>query len=169
MLLDTECRKYVTINTHHGLYQYNRLPFGVASAPAVFQQLMEIVVQGAKGVVCYLDDILVTGAASTEPRRSVTQAETMGKKAKCYLLQPSVEYLGFKVDADGLHTTTSKVEAILNSPQPTDVRQLRSFLGLVHYYGRFVPDLTTITHPLNELLRKNKTWDWSDDCTKAFS
>ena len=176
VLLDPECRKYVTINTHRGLYQYNRLPFGVASAPAVFQQLMEIVFQGAKGVVCYLDDVLVTGASEQEHIQNLEEVlrrlKQWGfrlKKAKCYLLQPSVEYLGFKVDADGLHTTTSKVEAILNSPQPTDVRQLRSFLGLVHYYGRFVPDLATITHPLNELLRKNKKWDWSDDCTKAFS
>ena len=91
------------------------------------------------------------------------------KVLKYYLLQPSVEYLGFKVDADGLHTTTAKVEAILNSPQPTDVRQLRSFLRLINYYGHFVSNLATITHPLNELLRKNKKWDWSDDCTKAFS
>ena len=109
VLLDPECRKYVTINTHRGLYQYNRLPFGVASAPAVFQQLMEIVFQGAKGVVCYLDDILVTGASEQEHLQNLEEVlrrlKQWGfrlKKAKCYLLQPSVEYLGFKVDADGL-------------------------------------------------------------------
>ena len=71
-------------------------------------------------------------------------------------LQPSVEYLGFRVDAERLHMTTSKVEAVLNLPQPTDVQQLQSFLGLVHYYGYFIPDLATITHSLNELLQKNK-------------
>ena len=91
------------------------------------------------------------------------------KKSKCHLLQSSVEYLGFKVDADGLHKTAAKVEAILNTPQPIDAQQLRSFLGLVHYYRRFVPDLATITQPLNGLLQKNKKWDWSSDCSKAFS
>ena len=62
VLLNKECRKYVTINTHRELYEYNRLPFGVPSALAIFQQLMETVLQGAKRVVCYLEDMLVTGA-----------------------------------------------------------------------------------------------------------
>ena len=176
VLLHEDCRKYVTINTHRGLYQYNRLPFGVASAPAVFQQLMETVLQGAKGVVCYLDDVMVTGKDEQdhfqnldEVLRRLKQWGFRLKKSKCHLLQSSVEYLGFKVDADGLHKTAAKVEAILNTPQPIDARQLRSFLGLVHYYGRFVPDLATITQPLNELLQKNKKWNWSSDCSKAFS
>ena len=72
VLLDQDCRKYVTINTHRDLYQYNRLPFGVAFSTCHFQQLMEIVLQGAKGVVCYLDDILVTGASEQEHLQNVT-------------------------------------------------------------------------------------------------
>ena len=61
VLLEEGSRKYVTINTHKGLYHYNRLPFGVASAPAVFQQLMEQILKGLQGVACYLDDVLITG------------------------------------------------------------------------------------------------------------
>ena len=118
-----DCRKYVTINTYCGLYQYNRLPFGVASAPAVFQQLMETVLQGAKGVVCYLNDPMVTGKDEQDHFRNLDEVlhrlKQWGfrlKKSKCHLLQPSVEYLGFKVDADGLHKMAAKVEAILNTP-----------------------------------------------------
>ena len=102
---------------------------------------METVLQGAKGVVCYLDDVLVTGATEQEHLQNLEEVlrrlKQWGfrlKKSKYHLLQPSVEYLGFRVDAEGLHTTTTKVKAVLNSPQPTNVQQLRSFLGLVHYY-----------------------------------
>ena len=61
MVLDSECRKFVTINTHRGLYEYTRLPFGISSAPAQFQKTMDIILQGLPKVLCYIDDILVTG------------------------------------------------------------------------------------------------------------
>ena len=84
------------------------------------------------------------------------------------LLQPSVDYLGYLVDAEGLHTTTEKINAILNAPRPKDVCQLRSFLGLVNYYGQFVPDLATTAYPLNNLLKQDTTWKWSEECEIAF-
>ena len=62
VLLDEESRKFVTVNTHHGLFQYTRLPFGIASAPAVFQEIMDKLLQGIAGVVCYLDDLLLSGS-----------------------------------------------------------------------------------------------------------
>ena len=64
--LEPESRKLITVSTHRGLYQYNRLPFGVASAPAIFQQLMEQTLQGVQGIVCYLDDMLITGKSPQE-------------------------------------------------------------------------------------------------------
>ena len=66
MLLDEDSREYVTINTHRGLYRYTRLPFGIASAPAIFQKAMDSVLQGLQHVICYLDDILVTGTTDEE-------------------------------------------------------------------------------------------------------
>ena len=170
--------KFVTINTHRGLSRYNRLPFGVASAPAVFQQLMEKVLQGLPGVVCYIDDVLVTGRNDEEDEEHLHNLEEVLKrleargfrlkKSKCYSFKPSIEYLGYRVDAEGLHVTEEKVEAILSEPTPTDERQLRSFLGLVNYYGRFVSDLATIAHPLNDLLKREHSWYWSDECEAAF-
>ena len=76
------------------------------------------------------------------------------KKSKCEFLKDSVEYLGHKIDASGLHATTKKVDAVINAPQPKNVKQLRSFLGLLQYYGRFIPNLSSLLHPLNSLLQK---------------
>ena len=66
MLLDEESSKLIVINTHQGLYRYTRLPFGVASAPAVFQRAMDSILQGMSHVICYIDDILITGATISE-------------------------------------------------------------------------------------------------------
>ena len=67
----------------------------------------------------------------------------------------SVEYLGHKIDADGIHMTDGKLQAILQAPTPRNVTELRSFLGLVNYYGKFIPNLATTLHPLNQLLHRD--------------
>ena len=77
------------------------------------------------------------------------------KKEICEFLQPSVEYLGHKIDAKGLHALESKVEAITKAPTPRNVQELRSFLGLLNYYGRFIPNLASILYSLNALLQRD--------------
>ena len=174
MALDNRSRKLVIINTHKGLYQYTRLPFGVASAPAIFQKTMDTVLQGLPKVICYLDDILVTGSTEEEHlanvERVLERLQRYGiraKRAKCAFMSSSVEYLGHRVDATGLHTTKSKVEAVQEAPQPSSVPELRSFLGLVHYYGKFMPNLATLLNPLNLLLKDGAEWVWTEECSQA--
>lgn len=123
ILLDDESCKYVTINTHRGLYRYTRLPFGVASAPAIFQRTMERVLQGIPGVVIYLDDILITGKDENEHLTRLAQVlqcleahELRLKREKCYLMRAAVDYLGYHVDSEGLHPIASKVDAIVEAP-----------------------------------------------------
>ena len=165
----------MTINTHKGLYQYNRLPFGIASAPAIFQQTMEKILQGLPGVTVYIDDILVTGRNDEEHletlEKVLSRLQEYGlrlKREKCYFMQPSVEYLGYIVDKDGLHATPAKIEAITKAPKPRNVQELRSFLGFVNYYGKFIHQLSTLIQPLNHLLCQNVPWKWCKDCQKAF-
>ena len=90
------------------------------------------------------------------------------KRAKCAFLEESVEYLGHRIDATGLHTTTHKVEAISQAPQPENVQELRSYLGLLHYCGKFLPNLATLLHPLNNLLKTGCKWSWTPKCMQAF-
>ena len=175
VLLDEGSRKFVTINTHQGLYQYTRVPFGIASAPALFQKIMDTILQGIPGTICYLDDILVTGTTEADHLRNLEEVlkrlQANGlrvKPQKCRFMEPSVEYLGHRIDAKGVHTTSQKVEAILQAPAPQNPQQLRSFLGLLHYYGKFLQSLSTLLYPLNQLLKSNSRWKWSADCQQAF-
>ena len=90
------------------------------------------------------------------------------KQGKCEFLLPAVEYLGHQISKDGIGPLPSKVAAINQAPAPTNVQELRSILGLLNYYGKFVPNLATILHPLNALLQIDRKWDWTKECEEAF-
>ena len=158
MEVEDECRKLLTINTHKGLYQFNRLPFGVASAPAIWQRTMEQVLQGIPHTQCMLDDILVAGGQDhLEIVEMVLQRlNKYGLKAnlmKCEFLKDSLEFCGHKIDKDGLHKMKTKTEAVMSAPRPENVSQLRAFLGLVNYYHKFLPNLATKLQALYHLLK----------------
>ena len=172
--LHPESRQYCTINTHRGLYQFTRLPFGISSAPAMFQKVMDTILQGAPQTLCFIDDILITGSSEEEHLKNLGEVlrrlQAHGvqlKKEKCAFMKESVEYLGHRVDASGIKATPEKIAAVENAPLPQNVQQLRSFLGLLNYYRKFLPNLATIVKPLNDLLQKGKKWSWSSTCTQA--
>eukprot|EP00079_Xenopus_tropicalis_P016020 XP_004914327.1 PREDICTED: uncharacterized protein K02A2.6-like [Xenopus tropicalis] len=168
-------RKYLTITTHKGMFVYNRLPFGITSAPSIFQRAMEQVLQGLPSVHCFLDDILITGRDDAHHLSNLeavlNRLEKCGlrvKREKCEFFKNSLEYLGHMIDASGLHKSANKLRAVAEAPVPVNVSQLRSFLGLVNYYARFVPNLSTVLHPLNAMLHKEVKWNWSPECEGAF-
>ena len=137
---------------------------------------MDSVLQGLSRVICYLDDILITGETEEEHLQNIELVlDKLRKygirihKGKCAFMRDSVEYLGHRVDANGLHPTPEKVKAIVAAPAPKNVTELISFLGMVHYYGKFLPKLSTLLHPLNELLKANRAWCWTKACAKAFT
>ena len=173
--LADESKQYVVINTHKGLFRYTRLPFGVSSAPGIFQRVMENVLQGIPNVVVYLDDILLSSANTSDHLKLIDQVldrlEKTGlraRKEKCEFFADSVAYLGHKIDSEGLHPLPDKVEAIQNARVPTNVQELRAYLGLLTYYSRFLPNLSTVLSPLNQLLQKSAKWKWTATEHKAF-
>ena len=175
IVLDDESCPYITVNTQKELYRYLRLPFGVSSAPAVFQKAMDTILQGLPQVICYLDDILVTGSTPQEHLQNLavvlerlSQHGIRLKEKKCSFMQDSVDYLGHHIDAQGIRTSPSKVEAITKAPAPNNVTQLRSFLGMVNYYGKFLHNLSSQLHPLHALLKHGTKWHWSEECDRVF-
>lgn len=169
------CRDLLTINTHRGLFRYNRLPFGVSVAPSIFQETMDKMLVGIKDVYCYLDDILIGGnnfedckAKTLEVFERLKLQNVKINEKKCVFFEDKIHFLGFLVSGTGIRPTEEKVEAIVNAPRPTDLTQLQSFLGLLNFYQRFLPNLSSILHPLYQLLRKDVEYVWSEECDKAF-
>ena len=137
---------------------------------------MENVLQGIPHTSVYLDDILVTGRTEEEHIKNLDivleRLEGAGlrlKKEKCQFMLPEVEYLGHKVSRQGLQPTNKKIQAVENAPEPSNVLQLKSFLGLINYYGKFLPHLSTVLAPLYALLQKDKKWEWGEEQRMAFT
>ena len=132
--------------------------------------------QGIPGVCVYINDILITGTNDEdnldhldEVLHRLAEAGMRLKEGKCAYLLPSVENLGHIHSAEGLGTSDSKVSGILRAPAPKNLAELRSFLGLVNYYGKFLPDLATTLSPLYDLLQKQKKWSWGPSEVEAFN
>ena len=102
--------------------------------------------------------------------KRLSQAGLQLKKAKCSVGAREIMYLGHKINALGLSTTMSKVKAITEAPAPKNVTELQSYIGMVTYYDKFLPNLSTVLEPLHKLLRKGdgKKFEWSDQQEEAF-
>ena len=123
---------------------------------------MDNLLQGLEHVVVYIDDILITGHTEEEHLHTLDKVlqilEKAGvrlKKEKCVFMVPSVEYLGHRISKEGLQPADDKVRAILEAPQPTNVSELKAFLGLVNYYRKFMQNLAAVLAPLYTLLKKH--------------
>ena len=174
--LDEDSKKYTTINTHKGLFQYNQLPFGVSSSPGIFQRAIENLLQGIPYVVVRMDDILVSGQDDTAHLDNLSsvlsrllEAGLRLRQDKCCFMQPEVIYCGYGINGEGVYPVAAKVDAIKNAPAPRDVTQLRACLGMMNYYHKFLPNVATILEPLHELLRKGQKWKWNQEQQKAFA
>ena len=163
--------------TPSGIYQWKRLPFGIASAPASFQHLLTQVLQrlNYQCVLVYVDDILVFSKTFEDHishlqlvfDRLVEAGLTL-KPSKCNFAQKEVIYLGHRISKEGVKVDLSKVDAVNSFPVPKNETQVRSFLGLCNYYRKFVKNFTYMAQPLQNLTKKDVPFAWSEKCQKAF-
>ncbi|KAJ8385322.1 hypothetical protein AAFF_G00190380 [Aldrovandia affinis] len=154
------------------------MPFGLCNAPATFERLMERVLSHVPRQHCivYLVDLRVhvgdfEGALRNlrEVFATIRQAGLRLNPKKCQLFRRETAFLGHIVSADGIATDPAKIAAVRDWPPPTNVSDLRSFLGLVSYYRKYVQDFATIARPLHCLTDRGQPYVWDDPCAQAFN
>ena len=161
--LDQADREKAAFVCHSGLFQFRVMPFGLANAPGVFQQLMSIVLGGLEGFsMAYIDDILVFSSSINEHFQHLqavfNRLRRHGLKiklAKCQFLMAETKYLGFVINKQGIKPDDDKVKVIRSMQEPKTVRQVRGFIGAIGYYRRFIPAFSRIATPLIALTKKN--------------
>lgn len=173
--LDESSQNLAVINTHRGLFKYKRLPFGIKTAPAIFQSIMNKLCAGLRGVTSYLDDVIVVGRNQEEHRENllalfdrIAEYGFRVRLEKCSFMKEQIPFLGFVVDKNGRHPNPDKIAAIKQMKEPENESQLRAFLGMVTYYGNFVPKMKSLRGPLDKLMRKHQKWTWTNVEQKAF-
>lgn len=173
--LDEPSRNITTFITPLGLFRYKRLMFGVNSAPEIFQRRLEELLSPCKNVMNYIDDIIIFGTNERDHDEAVQKVKDVIKvnniflnEEKCVWKTQQVKFLGHILSEKGIEVDPEKVTTILSFRHPKNKEETRSFLGLVTYVGKFIPDLANRTDPLRRLLKKESKFNWGELETKAF-
>ena len=179
--LDNKSSFLTTFNTPFGRYRWKRMPFGISSAPEVFQRRMHEVIEGLPGIEVVADDFVAVGFGETLEEatrnhdhhlelflRRCTERDLKLNNAKVKLRMQQVPFIGHIATADGLCVDPHKVQAIMEMPKPADVAAVQRLLGLSQYLSKFLPHLSDITKPLRELTQKEVEWAWGPAQQKAW-
>lgn len=173
--VNEESSKIQTITTHRGSYTMNRLSFGIKTAPAEFNRILSQILKGLPKTEAYFDDLIVHGTTKEECLhnlrlclRRLSEFDLHLNKSKCVFLETTIDYLGHVIQFNKICKSPEKVRAVSEMSQPTNVDELRRFLGLITYYSKFIPDFSTISYPLRCLLQKGKRYVWTRECEAAF-
>lgn len=161
--IEEQDRQKTAFSTQYGHFEFLRMPFGLKTAPATFQRTIDNVLRGLQGLHCmvYLDDIIVFSSSLEEhlqklraifDRLRVTNFKVQLDKTE--FLRKEVLYLGHTITKHGIKPNDDKIHAVLNYPLPKTTTEIKSFLGLVGYYRRFIKDFAKITQPLTACLKK---------------
>ncbi|XP_071677080.1 uncharacterized mitochondrial protein AtMg00860-like [Lolium perenne] len=158
--------------THQGLYEFMVMPFGLTGAPATFQSVMNMLFDK---MLVFMDDILVYTSTLEEHAALLHKVLTILrdnklfiKKSKCLFAQSKLEYLGHIASGEGVATDPTKVDAVKKCPMPSNLKELRGFLGLTGYYRKFIRRDGVISRPLTDLFKKGVQFQWTPTVASAF-
>ena len=167
--LDGESSLLTTFSTVFGRYSFIRLPFGIHSAQEVFHKRLHELLGDLPGVETDVDDILVSRRTQQEhderlvnPLQRTRECNLKLNPDKSKIRQPEVLYIGHVLTGDGVRPDTSKIEAITKMPKPEDEQGMQRLLGMVNYVAKFAPNISDVTAPLRELLKKDVAWHWTE-------
>lgn len=172
-----QSKRLTSFVTPDGQYEFNRMPFGLANAPAVFQRTMNTILGSARfsKATAYMDDILIFGKDPLECLNHFEEILQLLKNAnltlnlsKCDFLRDKIDYLGYEIGAAGVRPGEKKISSVMHFPRPESVHNVRQFLGLASYFRKFVQDFAQVAFPLSKLLKKGVAWEWSEKQEAAF-
>lgn len=175
IMVAAESRDILTFITEKGLFRCKRLPFGLITAPEIFQRVIDEILCGCEGTHWYLDDIFVEGETLEEHDARLEKVMAKLKERgvqlnmdKCRFRVTELEFLGYKISESGIAPSEAKVEAIIAFRRPANEGEIRSFLGLANYLNRYIPHLATLDEPLRELTRKGVKFSWDSRHETSF-
>lgn len=175
MVIDDSSCALTTINTIKSLFRYPRVPFGLKSWVGEFQKAIESITKKLEGVEVIIDDIIVSDRTMPgynirleQLLKALGSSELRVRERKCTFTRSEVEYLGYKKAGQGLHTLEKHIIAIKEAAASKDKSELKSFLGLVTYYTKFVKNVAQILKRLYHLLKVGAKWLWSKEAGDAF-
>lgn len=163
--------------TPDGHYEYNRMPFGLTNAPAVFQRLILKLLKKHQipGVLAYMDDIIIASKSISEGTSRLRQVLELLREAnltlnlnKCNFFRTTIQYLGFEITSEGVRPGPDKIKAVVNFKTPSNVHEVRQFIGLCSFFRRFVQGFATIARPLTSLTKASTPWVWGENQEQAF-
>ena len=173
--LDEKSRDITTFSVHNGLYRYKRLFFGVNSATEQYQHEIQRVISGIEGARNISDDIIVHGPdQETHDERleavvkRLAQSGLTLNSAKCEFNMAELTFMGLLLSEKGIGTTEERVKAVREFREPQNASEVRSFLGLVTYSSRFIPDFATQSEPLRKLIKKDVKFEFGKEQQHAF-
>ena len=172
--LDDESKLLTTFVTPFGRVCFNRLPFGISSAPEIFQRTMSKILEGSEGTLCQMDDVLIHGVDQSEHDGRVRavlhrlQEAGMTLNDKCEFSRSSIRFIAHIIDSSGTHVDPQKTTAVTQFPVPSDVAGIQRFMGMVNHLGKCIPHLADLSDPLRQLLRKDSVWVGGEPQQKAF-
>ena len=150
--------------------------FGIASAPEIYQYQIQKAISGLEGCQNYADDIIIYGASKSEHDQRLSEFLERMKQlgltlnpTKCQFGLEKVSYVGYEISGQGVGISPKKLTAIIDARAPKDVTELRSWMGLVNFGGRFVDHLSTHAEPLLRLTKKNTKFVWGSEQEAAFN
>ena len=165
-----------TFLTPFGRYCFQRLPFGLKSAPERFQKRMLNELEGLEGVICIMDDILVHGKTQKEHDERLEAVLTRLIRAritlnpeKCKFSRKQLKFAGHSLSAQGIGPDPDKTAAIEKMERPQNVAELRRFLGMINHQQKFIENLSEKTMPLRDLLSSKNEWHWGQAQEESFS
>ena len=173
--LTEESTWLTTFNTPFGRYKFERLPFGIVSAPDVFQRNLAQTFEDIEGCEVIEDDLLVWGKDETEHNERLkkviekaAEVDLRLNKEKCKFNKKEVRYVVHIFGSDGLKSNPYRVQAIIDMPVPQDRKSLQRFLGMVSYLNKFIPNLADISRPFRELMEYSVAWHWMEKQQEAY-